>query len=106
MVSQTEVSLFAFAEAMAIAGWISEHLVRKAELLWVTWHKGFIIEIRLPQCGSQWKSLCKAVASVSDVGPKVSTGQKGLHVGWKVGYEVGESKNRLEPASHSHRLQS
>lgn len=30
---KTEGSLFAFAEAMGIAGCISEHLVRKAELL-------------------------------------------------------------------------
>lgn len=72
----------------------------------MTWNKGFIIEIRLTQYESQWKSLCKAVASVSDVGPKVSTGQQGLHVEWKVGYEVGESKNQLEPESDSHCLQS
>ena len=50
----------------------------------MTQKEGFSIEIRLMQYEKWWQSLCKAVASVSGVGPKSSTGQQGLHLGRKL----------------------
>ena len=41
------------------------------------------MEIRFTQYEKQWQSLCKAVASVSGVGPKSSADQQGLHLGQK-----------------------
>lgn len=42
------------------------------------------MEIRFTQYEKQWQSLCKAVASVSGVGPKSSADQQGLHLGQKL----------------------